>query len=138
MNLTPLQTDIIRSRPSNTQINLSIFQPRVIFKAKINNPSAQMGDRIIIYNSVSLGSIASIKSGMTLYVGTTDGARDVGIIRIRSVDGTQFIVSENNNINWQNGLFLTVIRYFDIWPVYPRIIQDPSNPVNVIFLRIMI
>jgi hypothetical protein len=135
MNLTPAQLDILHTKPHNTQLNLSIFQPRVVFKAKINNPSAQNGDRIIPYNTVSLGAISAIEAGMTLYVGTTDEARDVGIIRIRSVDGSQFIVSENNNINWQNGLFLTVVRYFDLWPVYPRIIQDPANSVNVIFYK---
>ena len=32
-------------------------------------------------------------------------------------------------------LSLWVIRYWDLWPVFPRIIQDPNNSENVIFYK---
>lgn len=130
----PLQ-ELARTRPQRTQLHLSIFQPRAVFKARVNNGSATRGDRTIPYDSVTLGSIADIESGMTLWVGTTEGSKDVGKIRIRSVNGSAFTISENSNIPWSDNLYLTVVRYWELWSIYPRIINDPSDIENVIFYK---
>jgi hypothetical protein len=45
------------------------------------------------------------------------------------------IVSENNNIPWADDIYLTVLDFYELWPIYPRIIQDPSNAENVIFYK---
>ena len=135
MQLSNSDIQILHTKPSRTRLNLSIFQPRIIMRCQINNPSIKKGDRIIPYNSVTLGNYSSVESGFTLYIGTTVGAHDVGKLRIRSVDANQFILSENSNIQWTDRLYLTVLRYVDIWPIYPQIIQNPSNPVDVIFYK---
>lgn len=135
MKLTTSELETVRQRPQQTKLYLSIFQPQTVMQCQVNNASAAKGDRVITYDTVSLGSFAAVEAGMTLLIGTTAGAQDVGRIRIRSVTSTQFTVSENSNINWQDNLFLTVLRYWEVWPVYPRIINDPSNAENVIFYK---
>lgn len=104
-------------------------------QCQVNDASISKGARLITYNNVTLGSFADVEPGMTLLIGTTVGGSEVGRLRIRSATGSQFTVSENSNINWQNQLFLTVLRYWEVWPVFPRIIQDPANPLNVIFYK---
>jgi len=93
------------------------------------------GDRVISFNSVSTGSFANVENGMTLLVGTSPGGFDVGRIRVRSATSNSLTVSENSNISWVAGQYLTVIKYWEVWPVYPRIIPDPSNQENVIFYK---
>lgn len=135
MRLTSAQGALLRQRPQQTKLYLSIFQPQIVFQARINNGSAARGDRVIPYDTVSLGSFTAIRAGATMWIGTTAGAMDVGKIRTRSATASNITVSENSNIDWADDLFLTVFYYFELWPVFPRIIQDPSNAENVLFYK---
>lgn len=135
MKLTDAQLELVRTRPQTTRLYLSIFQPRTVMQCKVNDASISKGARVITYNTITLGSFSDVEAGMTLLIGTSLGGSDVGRLRIRSATSTQFTVSENSNINWQNQLFLTVLRYWEVWPVFPRIIQDPADPLNVIFYK---
>lgn len=133
--LSPSDLNTARTRPQSTQLNLIVFQPRTVFQAQVNNASIARGARTIDFDSVSSGSYLNIEAGMTLLIGSTPGGKDIGRIRVRSASSSQIIVSENSNIAWANDLYLTVLRYFELWPVFPRIIQDPSDPENVIFYK---
>lgn len=135
MRLTDSQLGVIRQRPQSTKLYLSIFQPRIVFQALINDVSITKGARSITFDSVSFGSYLNIESGFTLLIGTSAGARDVGKIRVRSATSSVITVSENSNINWADDLFLTVLRYVELWPVFPRIIQNPSNISDSIFYK---
>lgn len=135
MILTSPDLELLRTRPSTTNLNLFIFQPRSVMKCRVNDASIAKGAREIVYNAVSLGSYLDVEANMTMLVGTSAGASDVGRIRIRSADGSQFVVSENSNIEWSNALHLTVLRYWEIWPIFPRIIPDPAVTDNVIFYK---
>lgn len=135
MRLSSVQLEQLRTRPQSTQLHLSIFQPVAIFKAQINDASITRGARTITYDSVTLGSSAVIESGMTLLIGTTAGARDVGKIRVRSANGSAITVSENSNIEWSDNLHLTVLKYWELWPVFPRIVLNPANESDSIFYK---
>lgn len=114
---------------------MSIFQPVAIFKAQVNNASAGKGDRVITFDSVTLGAYTAIGDGMTMFVGSTPGGQEIGKIRVRSAISTQITVSENSDIYWRDNLYLTIFRYRELWPVFPRIILDPNNNNNVIFYK---
>lgn len=136
MILSPANLELLRTRPQSTRLKLSIFQPRTIFQARVNNVNATKGDREIIYDTVTLGSFGLIEAGMTLLVGThVAGAQNIGKIRIISATSTTITVSENSNIFWSDNQFLTVQRYWELWPVYPRIIADPADAENRIFYK---
>jgi hypothetical protein len=135
MRLSTSQLETTRKRPQQTRLYLSIFEPQAIMKCRVNNPSAARGDRVIPYDGVSLGNFSSVKPNATMWIGSTDGAQDLGKIRVRSATSGQFIVSENSNIDWQDDAYLTVFYYFELWPVFPRVISDPSNPENVLFFK---
>lgn len=133
--LSPAQLELIRTRPQKTKLYLSIFQPQAIFKARVNDGSIAKGARTIPYDTVSLGSYTAIEANFTMWVGTTDGGQDLGKIRVRSATSGQLVVSENSDIEWQDNAYLTVFRYVELWPVFPRIIQNPSNAEDVIFYK---
>lgn len=135
MRLNSSDLETIRKRPSQTKLDLFIFQPRTVMQCQIDNVNIAKGEREIDYSSVTLGSYLDIEAGMTLLVGSVAGGSDLGRIRIRSATVSKFVVSENSNIRWTNGAHLSVLRYFEVWPVFPRIIQNPSSPTNVIFYK---
>lgn len=135
MKLSASQLETLRKQPQSTKLYLSIFQPTAIFKALVNNASAAKGDRIITYDTVTLGVFGQIRPDMTMWVGTTPGGMELGKVRVRSATSTTITVSENSNINWLDNAYLTVFQYWELWPVYPRIILDPNNNTNVIFYK---
>lgn len=135
MRLSPSELETIRQRPQQTQLHLSIFQPRIVLKALVNNVNATIGDRLVPFDSVSFGSINDVQSGMTMWVGSENGENDLGKIRIRSTSPSGMIVAENSDVDWENNAHLTVYRFWEVWPVFPRIINDPDNEEDVIFYK---
>lgn len=135
MNLTPAQQETLRSQPQSTKLYLSIFQPQVIFQAQINSTGTFRGMREIPYDNVVTGSYTNIENGFTMFVGSTQGGSEAGRIRVRSATASQVVVSENSNVNWQDNQWLTIFRYVDLWPIYPRIIQDPADVENTIWYK---
>ena len=124
--LTSSELSLLRTRPHRTKLWLSIYQPKTVLAGTVNDASIGKGARTITYTASS-GSYSSIEDGMTLLVGTSAGAADVGRIRVRSATSTELTVAENSHINWQNGLHLTVQSFYEVWPVYPRLVQDGEN-----------
>lgn len=133
--LTTTQLNKIRNHPQQTQLHLSIFQPRPVFKAQINNPAAARGDRIIAFDNVTLGSYLDIRADSFMLIGTTDGARDVGTVRVRAASSIELTVAENSDIRWQDNLYLTVLYFFNIDARYTRLTHDPNNFESVVFWK---
>ena len=141
-SITAAELNLLRSRPHETGLWLSIYDPPVIFSAQIDNASAAPGDRVIIWDSTTgtySGTPYDIYSGMTMYVGTTAGARDVGKVRVRSATGTPtytITVAANSDINWADNLYLTVVELIEIGSIYPRMdIPDPADPTQQVWYK---
>src|SRR3990172_5939750 len=115
MQLSAPNLAVVRTRPQRTGLYLSIFQPRIVFQAQINSVSATKGTIIIPFDNVTLGSVADVEAGMTMLVGTSVGARDVGKIRIKSVlSASSFQVSESADVAFADDLYISVQRYFEL------------------------
>jgi hypothetical protein len=127
MKLTDSELEILRQRPNQTTLNLFVFQPKPVLKCLINSPSIAKGAMSVPYDSVSFGSYYSVETGMTLLVGSAEGLSDIGRLRIKSITSNTIVTSEDSNIRWADNLYLTVLRYFEVWPVFPRIIRNPNK-----------
>ena len=126
--------DTIRQRPHGTKLFMSIYQPKTLMAGLVNDPSIEKGDVDVAVDNISSGSVSNIYSGTTMLVGSQEGWDDVGRIRVRTVSGSVVGVAENA-IAWQDNLFLTAIDQIDVEAIYPKIIQDPNDDENVIFLK---
>lgn len=133
MRLSDSQLNQIRQQPQKTDLFLSIFTPKTIFGALISG--SVRGARDITFYSTVTGSTASIEAGMTMLVGKTAGGRELGRIRVRGVSGSVVSVSENSHIDWASATHITVQRYWEVNPVYPRIISDPADAENVLWFK---
>jgi len=132
---TASQLQTLRSRPHTTKLYLSIYQPTVVLAARVVDSGIAKGERLINYGGVTSGNFNLIKSGMRLYVGSTAGAWDKGNIRIRSATSLVLTVAENSDIDWADQDYLTVVSYFEIDAIFPRIIQDPGNETNTLWYK---
>lgn len=135
MRLSSVDLETLRKQPQRSRLYLSIFQPRPIFQAQINDSSITRGARVITFDNVTLGATAAVEANFLMLVGSTSGARDIGEVRVRSVSGAAFTVSENSDIPWANDQFITILRFVKLDPIYPRLIQDPADEENVIFYK---
>lgn len=134
--ITPQELTLLRSRPHETNLWLSIYKPKVILACQINNGSAAPGDRIIPFDNTTQGIWSDVLDGMTMYIGTVSGARDVGRIRVRGATGTYITVAENSDIEWEDDLYLTVTEFWEINAVYPRMATpDPAHPENQVWYK---
>jgi hypothetical protein len=124
---TASELALLRTQPQQTQLFLSIFDPQIVFQAQVNDASITKGERVITYNNVPFGNFLAISGGMTLYVGTTAGAKDKGSIYTYKRDATTITVGENSHINWADDDFLTIVNFHQIWPVYPRYTQQAED-----------
>ena len=69
---------------------------------------------------------------MTLLVGSDVGKFDYGIVRFRAFSGSQVNVGYNH-IEWQDGMFLTVVKQLRPWSTFPAVTYTGSID-NIVFL----
>jgi hypothetical protein len=97
----------------------------VVLETQITQPGIVKSARDITVTILS-GDILDVDEGMTIYIGTSQGAKDIGRLRLRSGSGTTLTLAENS-VDWEDGWYLTVVRYWEPWGVYPRIDLDDDN-----------
>ncbi|MBK9496827.1 MAG: hypothetical protein IPO08_20440 [Xanthomonadales bacterium] len=118
----------LRSDNQSSRLYLTVHSPATVYTARLAAVPAST-DKVaeITYNTGS-GTLANVLQDMTLLVGSTAGAYDVGIARIRK-DGTTtagtFYIGETSEINWTSNAYLTVLDSFELWPRHVRI--NPSD-----------
>src|SRR3990167_3057633 len=125
---------LLRSSPHETTLWLSIYQPDTVLACQVSGTHAK-GDRIISYDSVTEGSYLLIEDGMTMFVGSAPDKDDFGKVRVRSATASQITIAENSHIDWTDNFYLTIVRFFEINAVYPRIISDPADPTNTLWYK---
>ncbi|NGX44861.1 MAG: hypothetical protein K940chlam2_00001, partial [Chlamydiae bacterium] len=125
MYLTDAQLSRVRTRPHRTRLWLGIYQPRVIFQGRIAQAFIPKGARAINLDGIS-GDFNIIQGGETCFISTIAGGNELGRIRVRSATATGLVLAENS-ITWRNDWYLTVVRYFEPWGVYPRVTLDDDN-----------
>lgn len=123
--ITDAQLSRMRQRPHRTVAYLAIYDPSTVLAAKINMASISSGEREIDISILS-GDAGEVESGMTVYIGTIPNGRDKGRLRVISCDGSALTVAENA-VDWTDGWYLTVVRFFEPWPRFSRIVLDDDN-----------
>ena len=121
------QLDLLRTKRQRTKMHLGIYEPQTVLKAQINNIGAAQGDYEIVFDGVTEGSTDLIIAGQTMYVGSSEGRKNLGRVRVRSVTGSTITVAENDHIQWEDDAYIWIVRFWEPWAVYPRIVLDGNN-----------
>jgi len=123
--LTAFQLLCLRSTLQWSHLYVAVHRPRTLFSARLASvPSAPTAS--LAYNTGSHNDSVNIPAGMTVYVGSSAGARDKGWLRLRSAlirtTSGSLSVGEFGDklINFASGDYLTVVEDRRPSPKYPR------------------
>ncbi len=107
----------LRTDGQFSRVRLLIDVPVAIFKARINQTFTTLNNVVqITYDTVTLGAYTDIAANMTLYIGSSDGAYDVGITRIRKTPTSSILyINPESEIDFANDLYLTVVDEYSLW-----------------------
>lgn len=105
-----------------SELYLAIHVPSTVYTARVNQTTFEDPMYQITYDTGS-GTLANVIPGMTMYVGSSPGAWDKGLVRIRKTPAaTVFYLGETSEINWADNDYLTVVDEFGLWPRHIRLI----------------
>ena len=129
MSLSAGQLTTLRSPNQWSQRYLLIRKPNTILTATLTSVPGSNDSVVDITYTLVSGTYTNIMPGMTLLVGTTSGARDLGIARIRKTCTSSHIyIGEQSEIHWSAGCYLTINDNFMPWSKPPRIV-DVDNAI---------
>lgn len=115
----------LRSDGQRTRLYLAIADPAPVYSCQVNQ-SFTSHDMVAQFDfDNAAGDLADVLPGMTVWVGSTAGASDIGICRVRkSWDGARAYIGETSEVAWQNDLHITVVDEFRPWPRHLRIVNN--------------
>lgn len=117
--VTPSELTTMRLDGQFSKLGLIVFKPGTVFSAQVNGTPATNDEvSTVPYTNVTSGSASylDIQYGMTCFIGSTVGAYDVGMVRIISADASQLNIGRTSEIEWSNGLYITVVNEYTLWP----------------------
>lgn len=101
---------LLRTAGQFSRLWLGIYKPNVIYTARLDDVPAST-DRVQEITFVSgSGTLSDVMKEMLLWVGSTAGARDLGVCRLRKapIAGT-FYLGGTSEVDWQADCYLTVV-----------------------------
>jgi hypothetical protein len=109
----------LRSEGQHSRLFLAIDVPDVMCTAQVNGaPSSNDQVYEITYDNASEEAYVDAIPGQTVLVGSTEGACDKGIVRLRGTlpdtSGTVKI-GETSKIDWADDDYLTILDDFSLW-----------------------
>ncbi|HSW62704.1 MAG TPA: hypothetical protein VLH56_05255 [Dissulfurispiraceae bacterium] len=111
--------------PSASELCLAIWKPAVVFSCRVNGaPSSNDGILQLTYDGAT-GTYTDVQPGMTCYVGTSAGAYNKGMVRIRkALSATVLYIGETSEIQFEDNDYLTVVEEFGLWARHIRRFGD--------------
>lgn len=96
---------------------MAVLQPPTVYTARVNQTFSTKDKILEVTYDGGIGTLANVKADMMMLIGSSAGAHDKGIVRIRKAPtSTIFYVGENSDAKWADNLYLTVLADFDLWP----------------------
>lgn len=116
-------------------MKLFLLSPDPVFKARANNPgSYAFPIRDLEYDTVTLGTYSDIWPNQTVYLGSSEGASDLGVTRVRTLPDSNTLpvgLSSKGNhygeIDPADNCYITVLSDWRVWPKIPRIDTDGTR-----------
>jgi hypothetical protein len=112
---TSPELTLYRSPGKWAKLRAAIFQPTTIYTARVNHTFTAWDGILEIPYDTGSGTLANVLADMTLLIGSSAGAHDVGIVRLRSADSSKFYIGESSDVKVLDNQHLTVIDDFGLW-----------------------
>lgn len=119
----------VRSAGQWSKLYLAIHNPAVVFACRVNQVFTT-SDRVVEFDfdGVTTGAYTDVLEDMTVWVGSSLGAYDLGQGRVRKVPtSSKMYIGEISDVAWADNLYITVVDEFGLWPRH--LAMDVSNHV---------
>jgi len=125
-----------RDHPYSYQGYLFLLKPTPVFKARVNMSSISYPWQRLTYDTVTLGAYTDIEPGMTVLLGTSEGADDLGRNRTRwtyegmVADEDTIYVGQfsrgvkDGEFDVEDNAYITVLDDYRVWAKIPRVTND--------------
>jgi hypothetical protein len=117
-----------RTHPYTYSGYLYVDRPPAIFKARVNQSAFAYPLTELTFDGVTLGAFGDIIPGQTLLIGSSEGADDLGRVRVRkaAASDTLYIGESSRGIHDgelspSNDSYLTVLDEHRQWGIAPRL-----------------
>ena len=100
---------------------VAILQPPTVYTARINQTFSTWDGILELTYDTGSGTLANVLPDMTVLIGSTAGAHDIGIVRLRDKDSSKFYIGETSDVKFADNQFLTVVADFGLWARHVRI-----------------
>lgn len=126
MSISSAQKALLRTENQYSLPMLGLLNSATVFSCQINDTFTTHDMTVQFdYDNVTYGSYTDVIPGQTCFIGSTAGAYDIGICRIRAdLTATTIYIGETSEIDFENDYFVTVIDAFEIWPKHPTIVDE--------------
>jgi hypothetical protein len=115
----------ITTTPQKAKVYAIFDDPPTVFACRVNQ-SFKTHDKVYEFAyDTPTGTLANVKPGMTILLGSTAGAYNKGITYVRKAPtSTKIYCGETSEVAWADNLYVTILQDFCIWPEYLLISSD--------------
>lgn len=106
-----------------SKLGLVIQHPATVYTARINQTFSTLDEVIELTYDGGTGTLADVKEGMTVYIGSQAGARDKGETRVRKTPtSTILYIPPTSGIAFADNDFITIVDafFFASRPIYNK------------------
>lgn len=106
------------------QVYVLIDTPPAIFKARINHDFGGKYNSVaeLPFDGVTLGAYTDIEPDMTVLIGSSEGAFDIGTARVRKAPTSSVLyIGETSEIKFADDQYITVVEGYEPWPKHLKI-----------------
>jgi hypothetical protein len=118
----------LRTNNQFSKLYLAIIKPDVVFTAQVDGvPLSEDEVYTLPYYGLSYGAPGSIVYGQTVFIGSTPGGYEYGMVRAVSGSASGSLIGTisigvTSEISWVDGAYITVLHDFGFWPKTAKMI----------------
>ena len=112
-----------------SRVYAHVINPSTVFSARVNQTSITW-DRLsqLTFDTVTTGGYTAIAPGMTVLIGSSAGAYDLGIaVARKAATSTVLYLGQTSNIRPADNSYITVLNDFAVWPKHANVKSDGSE-----------
>lgn len=130
----------LRARYQRSNFYLSILKPLTLWVANVNMSGAARGRYDITFDTGNGLDFAAVAVGQTVWVGSSIGRKDYGILRIRSISSPDGGITGTVSVAWHgyvigDDAFLTFVHDYPFTAKYPWLGQDEILGTTEVFYK---
>lgn len=118
---------LLRTRGHGSKLYAAIFKPSTVYSARLATLPTSFDKVFEISYTSGSGTLSDVKKDMDIWIGSSAGKHDLGIVRNRRTPGAStFYISEDSDVRWQTSCYLTVVNYFDLHARHINVVDDDT------------